>query len=207
MRERGNAWRRISDSLNSIDNPKFYVNQRSVRERFNLILMQYKTKISAEVRATGIEVKEKTSTENLLEELDEKIKEAEAEFETKTLEQSQKGEKEKVVVEDVRKKALETLAETKKRKQQEGEVKRTMKSRTTGNETLAYLREKAAKDHEIRILQMKTQNEEARAQRLLLEQYHYQQQQQQQTQQQILLLLQNQQQAMMTLFEKLSKKD
>ena len=67
-----------------------------------------------------------------------------------------------------------------------------MKSRTTGNETLAYLREKAAKDHEIRILQMKTQNEEARAQRLLLEQYHYQQQQQQQTQQQILLLLQNQ---------------
>ena len=72
--------------------------------------MQYKTKISAEVRATGIEVKEKTSTENLLEELDENIKEAEAEFGAKTLEQLQKGEKEKVAVEDVRKKALETLA-------------------------------------------------------------------------------------------------
>ena len=77
-RERGNAWSRIADSLNSIGNPKFYVNQRSVRERFNLILTRYKTKISAEVRATGIEVKEKTSTENLLEELNEKIKEGEA---------------------------------------------------------------------------------------------------------------------------------
>ena len=129
-----------------------------------------------------------------MEELDEKIKEAEAEFEGKTLEESQKGEKEKVAVEDLTKKALETLAETKKRKQQEGEeVKRTKKSEqtTTENETLAYLREKAAKDHEVRILQMKTENEEAKAQRLLLEQYHHQQQQQQQTQQQILLLLQN----------------
>ena len=129
-----------------------------------------------------------------MEELDEKIKEAEAEFEGKTLEESHKGEKEKVAVEDLTKKALETLAETKKRKQQEGEeVKRTKKSEqtTTENETLAYLREKAAKDHEVRILQMKTENEEAKAQRLLLEQYHHQQQQQQQTQQQILLLLQN----------------
>ena len=57
--------------------------------------------------------------------LDEKIKKAEADFEAKTLEQSQKAEKEKVAIEDIRKKVLETLAETKKRKQQEGEVKRT----------------------------------------------------------------------------------
>ena len=124
-RERGNSWSRISDSLSSIDNPKLYVNQRLVQERFNLILTWCKTKISAEIRARGIEVKEQTPTENLLEELDEKIKKAEADFEAKTLEQSQKAEKEKVFIEDIRKKVLETLAETKKRKQQEGEVKRT----------------------------------------------------------------------------------
>ena len=68
------------------------------------------------------------------------------------------------------------------------------------------LRVKPAKDHEVRMLQMKTQNKETMAQRLLLEQYHHHQQQQQQTQQQMLLLLQNQQQEMMALFEKLSKK-
>ena len=119
-RERSNAWSRIADSLNSTDNPKFYVNQRSVQEQFNLILTQQKTKISAEVTATGIEVKEQTSTENLLEELDEKIKEAEAEFKAKTLEQSQKAEKEKAVIEDVRKKALETLAEMKNENNKKG---------------------------------------------------------------------------------------
>ena len=54
-------------------------------------------------------------------------------------------------------KALETLAEIKTRKQHEGEVKRTKKSRTTGNETLAYLREKASKGHKVRMLQVKTQ--------------------------------------------------
>ena len=108
----------------------------------------------------------------MLEELDEKIKEAEAEFEAKTFEQSQKAEKEKVAIKDVRKKALETLAETKKRKQQEGEEVKRTKSRSTGNETLAYIRKKAAKDHEVRMLQMKTQNEETRAQRLLLKEYH-----------------------------------
>ena len=81
-----------------------------------------------------------------------------------------------VTIEDVRKKALEILAETKKRKQQEGEEVKRKNSRTTGNETLAYLiREKVAKDHEVRMWQMKTQNEEARTQRLLLEQYHHQQ--------------------------------
>ena len=97
-----------------------------------------------------------------------------------------KAEKEKVAIKDVKKKALETLAETKKWKQEEEEeVKRTKKPRTTGNETSAYLREKAAKDREERMLHMKTQNEEVRAQRLLLEQYHNQQQQQQQTHQQM----------------------
>ena len=60
MRERGNAWSRITDSLNSIENPKFYINQRSVLEQVNLILTQYKTKISAELRTTGIKVKEQT---------------------------------------------------------------------------------------------------------------------------------------------------
>ena len=108
-RERGNAWSRIADSLSSINNAKFYVNQRPVRERFNLNLTWYKTKISAEVRAASIEVKQQTSAENLLEELDEKIKEVEAVVEAKTLEQSQKAEKEKVIIEDVIKRPWKPL--------------------------------------------------------------------------------------------------
>ena len=56
-----------------------------MRGRYNLILTRYKIKIPADIKAIGIEVKEKAPTENLLEEFDEKIKEAEAEFEAKTL--------------------------------------------------------------------------------------------------------------------------
>ena len=92
-RERGNAWSRIADSLNSIDSPKFYAIKGQYEN--DLIFMLYKTKISAKVRATGIEVKEQTPTKNVLKKLDEKIKEAEAEFEAKTLEQSQKAKKRK----------------------------------------------------------------------------------------------------------------
>ena len=92
-----------------------------------------------------------------MEELDEKVTKDEAEFGSKT--QSQKVEKENITAEGVRKMALEILFDTRKRKQGEGEeVKRTKKSRTTGNEVLAYLREKATKDLEERILQVKPQN-------------------------------------------------
>ena len=56
-----------------------------------------------------------------MEDFDEKKSGAKAEFEAKTLEQSQKAEKEQVAVEDVRKKALEALVKAKKQKQQEVE--------------------------------------------------------------------------------------
>ena len=49
-----------------------------------------------------------------MEDFDEKKSGAKAEFEAKTLEQSQKAEKEQVAVEDVRKKALEALVKAKK---------------------------------------------------------------------------------------------
>ena len=74
-------------------------------------------------------------------------------------------------------------------KKEKEEIKRTKKSRRTGNETLAYLKQKAAKYHEVRMLETENQNEKAKAQRLLLEQYHHQQQQQQQQQTQQHMLL------------------
>ena len=35
--ERGRIWNLVAESLNQIDKPKFKVNKRSVRERFNLL--------------------------------------------------------------------------------------------------------------------------------------------------------------------------
>ena len=72
-RERGNAWSRISEALNTIEVPKFFVSQRSVRERFTLILTRFRAKNVAEQKASGIDVDPLTPTETLLEEIDTKI--------------------------------------------------------------------------------------------------------------------------------------
>lgn len=77
----------------------------------------------------------------------EKLKRLSLKSKPKTLVQSPK-QKEKATIEDVWK-VLETLVASKNWKQEEGEeVKRKKKSETAGSATLAYLREKAAKDQE-----------------------------------------------------------
>ena len=42
--KRGDAWTEISDVLNLIENPKFRVNQRAIRDRFNLLEKSFKKK-------------------------------------------------------------------------------------------------------------------------------------------------------------------
>ena len=66
--ERGRIWNLIAESLNQIDKPKFKVNKRSVRERFNLLAEKYKTKIRNEEKASGISP-EITELDMLLEEI------------------------------------------------------------------------------------------------------------------------------------------
>lgn len=208
-RERGEAWSRIADSLNLIPDPKFYVNQRSVRERFNLLINRFRQKMAEELKATGINPEELTPTEILLEELNVKIMEFESEFTTKTNEQQKKVEAEKAAIVDVRQKALETLSDTQKRKANNGEesTKRIKKSRSTGSETLAYLREKSQKDYEVKLVEAEAHKEEAKAQRMLLEQSQNQQRQQQEFQQQMLQMFQQQQQSMIEMLKKMTKKE
>ncbi|XP_028413114.1 uncharacterized protein LOC114535973 [Dendronephthya gigantea] len=52
--QRGTIWEQISDSLNDLDNPKFYVTQKSVRDHYNLLEKQQKRKLREEERASGI---------------------------------------------------------------------------------------------------------------------------------------------------------
>ena len=80
-------------------------------------------------------------------------------------------------------------------------------SRTTGNETLTYLREKSCKRPWGKSVGNENWKWGSECPKIITKQNYHQQQQQQQTQQQILLLLQNQQYAMMALFEKPSRKD
>ena len=83
------------------------------------------------------------------------------------------------------KKAMETLSETKKRKESEGKDSKPKRARSTGNDTLTYLREKAAQDKELKQKELDAQIQN--------------QQIQQQMQQQMLQLLASQQQQMLAL--------
>ena len=167
--ERGRIWNLIAESLNQIDKPKFRVNKRSVKERFNLLAEKYKTKIRNEEKASGISP-EITELDMLLEE----ILALEEEMVTQIHAQDKVSEeKGKAQAQEMRKKALEKLGETQKRKADQGEEHvQQKKHRTSGSETIAYLRQRAEEN-------MKLKVEEQQAQRDMQVSFQQQQQQQQ----------------------------
>ena len=52
--QRGTIWEQISDSLNDLDNPKFYVPQKSVRDHYNLLEKQQKRKLMRKKELLGL---------------------------------------------------------------------------------------------------------------------------------------------------------
>ena len=52
------VWEEIAEKLNSINDPKFKVSKRSVREHFQLLLSKLKTRRRSEERAFGIELED-----------------------------------------------------------------------------------------------------------------------------------------------------
>ena len=54
--ERRNVWKSTSEALNAMEQPLFKVNERSTRDRLNLLMKKFKRKDNEEKRASGIEV-------------------------------------------------------------------------------------------------------------------------------------------------------
>ncbi|XP_066912126.1 uncharacterized protein [Clytia hemisphaerica] len=162
-REKGQAWSRISETLNSIEQPKFNVSQRSVREHFSLILTRFRAKLAAERADSGANHVLKPS-EALLEDINIRIIECESEFDAKSKEKQSKVESENQAISDARAKAMENLSETLKRKNNDETCSANTKGkrqRSTGSETYSYLREKSEKDNELKKAQIEIQRLEA----------------------------------------------
>ena len=66
--EKGERWKKIADTLNLINVPKFETNQRSTWERFQVLLEKRKMKNREEERASGI-APEVIDIDKLLDEL------------------------------------------------------------------------------------------------------------------------------------------
>ena len=140
--QRAKMWETVADHLERIDAPTFKVTVRSVRDRYTLISKKYKKRMQTEKRASGI-VPEVSELDVLLEELIELEKlfeeEKNKENEEKT---TNKEDRDKAI--DIRKKVMETLSETKKRKVNDGEENEApkKKSRKSSSFTIEYLKEK-----------------------------------------------------------------
>ena len=182
-RERGNAWKDIAEALNkgSTEDLYFRVDARAVRERFTLLLTHFQAKEKAEINATGISP-EPTPLEEALQHIAERVAECEVEQENNDKKNNEKVEKDKQAAVDIRKKAMETFAETKARKKvldddEDDSPKTEKKRRSSGSDTLQYLREKSENDHKLRLKEMELQKQDLalREQQMLMSQQQTQQ--------------------------------
>ena len=123
---RGAKWSEVAEALNSVSDPVFKVDQRAVRERYNLLAQKLRRKLREEEKASWIET-DMSEVEQLLEDIIEKEDAAEQNHEREV-----SGKvNERMVAEEMRKKAMERFSET-KRKSTDGGEGSMKKVRSTG---------------------------------------------------------------------------
>ena len=159
---------KIADILNAIQNPWFKVDQRSIRDRLKKLLKAFITKKNAEERASGINP-EYSELDDLLNDINERKHEGEIRENQNSEEKNKKVDKERAEAEQVRRMSMERLSETKKRlstsaSTDELEVSPpTKRPRSSGGDTIMYLREKSEKDFALREEELRLKRAELEA--------------------------------------------
>lgn len=189
---RGDAWESVAEKLNEIDSPKFRIkDKRGVRERWVLLRRKFRSKVREEEAASGVVVQELTEKEVLIEEL---IEREDTIKPDDSLSVQHKNDKDKA--QDIRKKAMESMGETKKRKLPRGTTNED-KPTTSGRKRCAqplvdFLRENANAERELRQQELDIKLKE--------------QEKQQETMQAMMLQQQQMNQAFMSVVKKLLEK-
>lgn len=150
------AWRTIASNPNGNKQGGFKVTERSCRDRFKRIMEEFENKEQVEKKASGIDA-EYDELDQLCQDIKERMEE----------------------VSSMRQMAMETVAETKKRKSTGG----AQPPRRRGADTMQFLQE----SHQIRSQQLKAE-QALRERELQLKEAELRQTQQQQQQQQQLML-------------------
>ena len=173
---RGVAWDSIAEKLNQSDSPKFRIkDKRGVRERWLLLRRKFKSKERMEELASGIAVDDLTEKEVLIEELIEK------EETIGTLPIQQK--KDKDAAEDIRKKAMESMGETRKRKSSGGSTdddqprERKTPTKRCAQPLIDFLQDKTNADRELRQQELEIKKKEQENQQEMIQSMMLQQQQ------------------------------
>ena len=112
-KERGATWTKIAENLSEMG---MKASQRSVREKFEKIVKDFKRKEAIEEQASGIEA-EYTERDRAMIDILERMSECEMQLESN----KEKENKENETAEEMRKKAMESFGETRKRRREENE--------------------------------------------------------------------------------------
>ncbi|CAB3999713.1 nucleoporin GLE1-like [Paramuricea clavata] len=148
--EIGSAWTTIANELNAVQEIRFCVTQKAVRDRMKLLVERHKKKTREEESPSGISP-EQSDIYEALDTIIELIDDAEQHFEKDPYEKQQKIENNRKQAEELRVKAMESYGESRKRQLESGESEpKPRRKRATGGETLVYLQEKSEKEFELR---------------------------------------------------------
>ena len=140
-KERGLAWKAISDNLNNMEYPEFRVSPRSVRDHFKKLMDKFKKLENDELRASGIQGVEYDEISRGLVDIKERMEEAKLIWSEESEKRRDKDKKDKQKAEDMRKKATESLGETRRREETEGQPQEAPNRKRKSTEALALMRE------------------------------------------------------------------
>ncbi|XP_068681284.1 mRNA export factor GLE1-like [Montipora foliosa] len=214
MVARGTRWEEVAENLNKIQQIYFKVDKRAVRDRYNLLSKELRNKLKREEKESGIET-DMTEVEMALEELIEKEDAAKTEQRVVENQKEFKDSQDRENAESVRKKAMERLGRTQKRKADEGENEgKKKKKRSSGSDTLNFLSKKNEQVQEMQKQELELKRQqlevESRKQENFMQMMLNQQQQQQRQMQdfQAMMSVQTKQQndLMIALVSKLIEK-
>ena len=181
-KESGSSWNLVSEDLNSTQDLIFSTTQKSVRDRFRLLVDKHKKKMRDEEASSGLQFEE-TELDNLLQNINDEMKVYLEKYETLTKEKQTEKQQELQKAEEVRDKAMESFSETNKRRNTSPEENSFKFKRNNGSETLCYLKAHCEQNYVLKKEEMELKKAELEIQQ---QQQHMMQQQQQMLQQQML---------------------
>ena len=197
-KERGQAWKLIVENLNHLERPKFCVAVRAVRDRFFKLIEKFKKHEKEEARASGIQGKDFDEIYRGLTDINQRMEEVKNSWEEATEKEKEKENESKEKALDMRKKATESLSETRKRKELDSGETTPKRMRRSG-EALEILQEGMQLKREQAEKELKWKEEELKERQLARESQQEMVMQQQQfmanmqAQQQQFMLQMNQQ--------------
>ena len=153
-KERGQCYDRIAESLSAVKDVYFKLDQRplTLRCRITKLVKMHVSKRSREEKASGVEAEQSELDDLMLD-----IYDQHKQIENETWEASEKlkvaKDQDKLAVEEICACAVEGLSETRKRDvdkvdhgNQSIKISSNNKGRSSGGDTIAYLREKTERD-------------------------------------------------------------